>query len=190
MAQIPDSKEPAAQAPAVPEEETVKAEKPVREGRTREARESGSETRASQPRERREREPRQQEDRDGRERRRDDRPKRSGNARELLLEEVPRRAQHADDKLRSHLIGKVHVVLNGKNDRFSFDWSGQVATGSQVSGDESADCTIRLSEDNLMRISSGELNPQIAMLSNKIRVEGKLEFAVYFFNLVAPFQGH
>jgi putative sterol carrier protein len=46
-----------------------------------------------------------------------------------------------------------------------------------------------MSEDHLKRIWQGELNPQIAMLSEKIRVEGRKAVAIYLFNLIAP-PGH
>lgn len=46
------------------------------------------------------------------------------------------------------------------------------------------ECTISLTEDTLMSISSGNLNPQVALLSDKIAVDGKMEVAMYAFNLL------
>ena len=79
-------------------------------------------------------------------------------------------------------------LTNGK--RFGLDWRQADLVVAPLEGDLSGhgapDCTIRLSEDNLLRVASGDLNPQVGMLSDKIRVTGKVSFAVYFFNLIAP----
>jgi hypothetical protein len=111
------------------------------------------------------------------------------NAHELMLEEVKARAQRAGTRLRECLLGTLLIELtNGK--KFGFDWRQAelvvVPLEGELKGVGAADCTIRLSEDNLMRVASGDLNPQVGMLSDKIRVQGKVSFAVYFFNLVAP----
>jgi putative sterol carrier protein len=37
-----------------------------------------------------------------------------------------------------------------------------------------------------MAVRSGDLNPQVAMLADKIKVKGKIGPAVYLFNLIAP----
>ena len=51
---------------------------------------------------------------------------------------------------------------------------------------DKADCRIKIRAVDFLSISNGDLNPQIAMLSEKISIEGKTEMAVYFFNLIAP----
>jgi putative sterol carrier protein len=48
------------------------------------------------------------------------------------------------------------------------------------------DCILTLDSRSLQEIASGNLNPQLAMLAGKIRVEGKSNLAVYLFNLIAP----
>jgi putative sterol carrier protein len=48
------------------------------------------------------------------------------------------------------------------------------------------DSIISLTEQNLMAVRSGDLNPQVAMLADKIKVKGKIGPAVYLFNLIAP----
>ncbi|RME62034.1 MAG: hypothetical protein D6780_00530, partial [Candidatus Dadabacteria bacterium] len=45
------------------------------------------------------------------------------------------------------------------------------------------ECLIEIESYWLEKIFSHQLNPQIAMLSEKILVEGKATLAVYFFNL-------
>ena len=48
------------------------------------------------------------------------------------------------------------------------------------------DCFISLSEPDFIEIARGELNPQIAMVSEKIDVDGKADLAMYVFNLISP----
>jgi putative sterol carrier protein len=111
--------------------------------------------------------------------------RRPTNAREVLTQFVSNRSERADDKLRSHLVGKIVIRVEGTSEQYLFEL---IKGRAQVLEDSSAigDCTIRVSEANLMRVVAGELNPQIAMLSGKIKVEGKAKLAIYFFNLVAP----
>jgi putative sterol carrier protein len=105
-------------------------------------------------------------------------------AKELILDELPLRAKEASPKLKDCLVGSVAIKLKERGEQYQVLWN---ADGFQVSeGAGAADCTIHLSEQHLLKIASGDLNPQIAMLSDKIFVEGKLSLGVYFFNLVAP----
>ena len=109
------------------------------------------------------------------------------NPHELLSMTIPARAAIADMRLRSNLTGTTEVVLNENSERYVYDWSSEPLKFRQESGPKSGsvDCSIHLNGSALMRIASGDLNPQVAMLSDKIRVEGKAGFAIYFFNLVA-----
>lgn len=107
------------------------------------------------------------------------------DARELLVDELQVRVQRANPRLRGHLTGIVVVNVRGSGKKYLFDWRNE-APVIQEADSEAADCNISVSQDNLFRIASGELNPQIAMLSDKIHVTGNLAFAVYFFNLIAP----
>lgn len=114
------------------------------------------------------------------------------NADELLLEEVKSRAMRGSARLKECIMGTLMIELtNGK--RYGFDCRQPEILVAPLAGDLGAhappDCSIRLSEDNLMRIASGDLNPQVGMLSDKIRVRGKSSIAVYFFNLIAPRPG-
>jgi hypothetical protein len=109
------------------------------------------------------------------------------NARELMTEELSRRASYANPKLRAQLVGSILVHVKGVNqERYLFDWSTETLNVATVAPGTPADCTITILEDNLMRIASGDLNPQIGMLSDKITLEGRPNLAVYFFNLIAP----
>jgi len=133
---------------------------------------------------------------------------------ELFGSEIPQRASYADAKLRQQLSGTVLVKVTSYPDRragpdrsergasergasdrrgsseqrFLFDWTGDAAICA-ASEATTADCVISVSETNLMRIAQGDLNAQISMLSDKVRVDGQASLAIYFFNLVAPQTG-
>jgi putative sterol carrier protein len=115
--------------------------------------------------------------------------RRPTNAREVLTQFVPNRSERGEEKLRSHLVGKIAIDIDGPNENYLFEWKSGRATVKEEKA-SAADCTIRLSEQNLMKVVAGELNPQVAMLSGKIRVQGSAEAAIYFFNLVAPRAHH
>lgn len=107
------------------------------------------------------------------------------DASSLLLEDIPARSERSDEKFRASLAGSVSISLNERNERYRGAWEG---SRFQVKKDKEtpSDCTISVSEKNLMRICEGSLNPQIAMLSGKVTVSGNAQLGVYFFNLVAP----
>ena len=110
---------------------------------------------------------------------------RARSAKELLLEIVPRRSEGAAEKLRLHLAGKIRLVLTDLRESYLLNWtSGNLQCS--VSESEEADCSITLTERELLNIHHGDLNPQIAMLSHRVKVEGKIEHAIYVFNLIAP----
>lgn len=152
--------------------------------------------------------PREQEE-DRRPRARMERRPTPNSVQELFEKEIPYRASFADQKLRQHLTGSVLVKVvsyperraerstsdsrsatdrRGAEQRYLFDWTGDAAKCA-ASEAVSADCVISVTETNLMRIVQGDLNPQISMLSEKVRVEGQASLAIYFFNLVAPSNG-
>lgn len=108
------------------------------------------------------------------------------SAKELLLDEVRARALRAvNPKLRSHLTGRVIVQTDNDHKRYLFDWSSEQVTVEETDAQE-AECIINVTEDSLLKIAAGDLNPQIGMLCDKIKVKGQLGMAIYFFNLVAP----
>jgi hypothetical protein len=117
--------------------------------------------------------------------------------RDVVTEELPARAARAKDRLRPHLTGALVIELSNSGEKFLFDWRSDEPKVSPVSGDitlaspentspSAVDCIISVTEQNLMSIRSGDLNPQVAMLADKIKVKGKMSPAVYLFNLVAP----
>ncbi len=102
----------------------------------------------------------------------------------LFLERLAARADRVEEKLREHLKGVVEICITNRDERYTCDWSGTEASVSKEKA-EKVDCKISLDEKNLMRLSKGVLNPQIAMLSDKVDLEGDARLAIYFFNVLA-----
>ena len=114
------------------------------------------------------------------------RSKPASNTKELLLEDLPSRVSYANERLRSQLTGKILISVTDKKESYLFDWSGDKLKIEKGGDEKKAECKISISEVNLLRISRDELNPQVAMLSEKINVEGTASLALYFFNLITP----
>ena len=119
------------------------------------------------------------------------------NGRDVLCEELPSRASRAKVRLKPHLTCTLGVELSSSGERFIFDWTGEEPTVAPAAGaltvnaEHPGDATvvdsiISLTEQNLMAVRSGDLNPQVAMLGDKIKIKGKIGPAVYLFNLIAP----
>ena len=119
------------------------------------------------------------------------------NGRDELCEELPSRATRAKLRLKPHLTCLLAVEITSSGEKFIFDWKGDeprvaaATSGITVIAENPGDATvvdsiISLTEQNLMAIRSGDLNPQVAMLTDKIKVKGKIGPAVYLFNLIAP----
>lgn len=54
-----------------------------------------------------------------------------------------------------------------------------VVDGQNVSTEDAgADCTITISKDNFIALTSGELNPTMAFMSGKIKVAGDMSIAM------------
>jgi hypothetical protein len=125
------------------------------------------------------------------------------SARDVVLEELPERALRAATRLKPFLTGVTVIEFTNTGERFVFDWrddgpkmaplsrdvvlSWDEHTGPVVQSDRvNADAVVFLTEQHLMSIRAGDLNPQIGMLTEKIKVQGRVSSAVYLFNLVAP----
>ena len=107
------------------------------------------------------------------------------SAKEILTVKLVKQAKSDQVKLRPYLIAKILFnITNSKS--YLFDWTSETLTVTEHkdSQEPSVDCTITLSEDTLIKISNDQINPQIAMLSNKISLSGKVGLAVYVFNLI------
>jgi len=119
------------------------------------------------------------------------------NGKDVLCDELPNRAARAKLRLKPHLTCVLAVELTSSGEKFVFDWKGDepkvvpVSGGFTVNAESPGEATvvdsiISISEQNLLAVRSGDLNPQVAMLADKIKVRGKVGPAVYLFNLIAP----
>jgi len=110
---------------------------------------------------------------------------RSETSRDILIDRLLERASRAHPTLREQLTGSILISIDQGRERYLIDWASDRIKASETKQD-SADCTVRLQSSDLVLIAQGNLNPQIAMLSEKIQIEGNVNLAMYFFNLVAP----
>ena len=113
------------------------------------------------------------------------RAKSKSTAATALLEELTNISEDIEEKLRSQLTGTILINLTDKNLFYLFNWKDTKLKIEKTSK-KTADCSIEINEANLLQIARDELNPQVAMLSDKIKVDGNVSLALYFFNLIAP----
>lgn len=100
----------------------------------------------------------------------------------LFLHDIPRNSR-SSERLKLHLTAPIVFRITDSSDIYTLDWSGSEIKVS--AGDiEKPGCVILIKERHLMDIAAGTLNPQVAMLSDKIEIEGQMELAVYVFNLI------
>jgi putative sterol carrier protein len=111
------------------------------------------------------------------------RPKVRKDALEELSDLIIERAASAPTTLKTVLSGSVELFIKDRPFRVLFDFLGNPPK-RLAAGAKESDCVIETDERTIMRIHQGELNPQLAMVSDKINVKGKSGLAVYFFNLL------
>jgi hypothetical protein len=109
-----------------------------------------------------------------------------------LSEKVLAKSRETDAHLlHHHLKGVVELSISNPFQKIYFDWRENELKIYQsipaTLSSDSIDCTIEISLADLKLISDGTLNPQVAMLSERIIVKGSTpgysEFSVFFFNL-------
>lgn len=109
-------------------------------------------------------------------------PEYNTNADRLFFRTVQRNAVRRENKLRVHIPAPVEFRLKGTRSVYSLDWSKNELKILAEAVEKPA-CIIEISEDHLTEISEGLLNPQVAMLSDKVHVSGDMGIAMYVFNL-------
>ena len=109
------------------------------------------------------------------------------NVEELLLTAIPERANNATPNLKAILSKKILIELIPSGKKYLFDPTNANDVTVTVSGTTEASCTLQLHEKDLMKISEGNLNPQVLMLSHKAKVSGDAQVATHFFTLIAPY---
>lgn len=112
----------------------------------------------------------------------DERQRRMSRAERILCQEIPEAAARADDNLRAALTGAIKITITNRDQSFFVDWTKD-DIDVRVNADEEGDCHIALEEKVLLRLRDGKLNPQIALLSEKVAVTGNSSLAVFFCNL-------
>lgn len=67
-----------------------------------------------------------------------------------------------------------------KSVKFDFGDDGQVHGGGDTvtTEDLDADCTIKVSKDDFIALASGNLDPMMAFMSGKLKVEGDMSVAM------------
>lgn len=83
---------------------------------------------------------------------------------------------------------KPQVESSGFDRSVKFDTGGDgvivIDNGTVSTVDAPADCTIKLSLDNLEALLAGELNPTMAFMSGKIKIEGDMSVAMALSQLI------
>jgi putative sterol carrier protein len=73
---------------------------------------------------------------------------------------------------------RIRAGLSGKpfEGSLKFDCGAEgvivLADGSATTEDRDADCTLTLSQDNLVKLLSGKLNPMTGLMMGKLKVSG------------------
>ncbi len=81
------------------------------------------------------------------------------------------------DKVGSH--SALEAII-----KFDFGDDGVIRVDGKASptvidnDDSDADCTVKVSMDDFVQIAAGDLNPQMAFMSGKLRVEGDMSLAM------------
>lgn len=67
-----------------------------------------------------------------------------------------------------------------KSVKFDFGDDGQVfASGDTVSTDDAdADCTIKVDKDDFIALATGNLDPMMAFMSGKLKIDGDMSVAM------------
>ncbi len=80
------------------------------------------------------------------------------------------------DKIRERVAGSGF----DKSVKFDLGEDGVVVVDGQTvtTQDAGADCTITISKDDFIALTSGELNPTMAFMSGKLKVAGDMSIAM------------
>lgn len=98
-----------------------------------------------------------------------------------MVDDLVRDIQARSDRLRG-LNARVRFVLGNGGDVILLD--AGTTTVQVVRGDGEADCTLRISAENLAKLIGGRLNPMIAYTMGKLKVEGSTGVAMRLASLL------
>lgn len=92
-----------------------------------------------------------------------------------MVDDLVRDIQARSAQLRG-LNARVRFVLGGSGDVILLDAS--TPNISVARGDGEADCTLRITPENLSKLIAGKLNPMLAYTMGKLKVEGSTGIAM------------
>ena len=92
-----------------------------------------------------------------------------------MVDELVRDIQARSAQLRG-LNARVRFVLGGAGDVILVD--ATTANVSVARADGEADCTLRITAENLGKLINGKLNPVLAYTMGKLKVEGSTAVAM------------
>jgi len=107
------------------------------------------------------------------------------SAKEFFNAEILYRFDILEDLQREKLHGKYQVVLTGDTPE---TWSVELDRDLEITNKsiEDAEVTFKVSERDFVLLVNGDLNPQLAFLSEKVKTSGSLEKALSFQSILAP----
>ncbi|HYD66867.1 SCP2 sterol-binding domain-containing protein [Azospirillum sp.] len=84
------------------------------------------------------------------------------------------------------LGAKVRFALGGPGDMILVDARANpvTVTRADANGSSDADCTIRMTPENLNKLINGQLNPMLAFTMGKLKVEGSMGVALKLASLL------
>lgn len=99
----------------------------------------------------------------------------------LLQSAIMKNCTRSNSRLKQHLTGVVQLIITGTGS-YILDWREDDMTLKE--GEiENADCTIEMNASDFVDAAHGDLNIQIAILSDKVKFKGRAEMASYLFNI-------
>ncbi len=107
------------------------------------------------------------------------------SAKEFFNTEILYRFDILEDAERKKLTGKYLVELVGDT---SESWSVQLDNDLEIVNKaiDDAEVTLKVSERDFILLVNGDLNPQLAFLSEKVKTLGSLDKALSFQSILAP----
>ena len=106
------------------------------------------------------------------------------STKEFFNTEILYRYDILEEQVRSSIEGSYRIELEGSD---KDTWSLKLGLSLDVSNKkEDADIVLNISERDFLNLINGELNPQIAILAEKLKVTGDLSKALAFQNVLAP----
>jgi hypothetical protein len=106
------------------------------------------------------------------------------SAKEFFNAELLYRYDILEDEDRKHLSGRYRIELKGYQGGV---WTLELGNNLDVvNRREEAEIVLTMQQRDFLQLVNGQLNPQLAMFAQKLRIQGDLKKAVAFQVLLAP----